>query len=162
MNSNPPDLRDPEIDGFTKSAMATKRRVVSARTLILAAVAILSLGWGAVSVCSFVRTERAADWRQAQPVVEPERPLFGAKIDPEHFEQIRTGMKLEDVEKVLGGPPGWYETLAAFTWEREPRLWRKGSHTFDWFGTTACITILLDDSDTVIDKDYCPGHRQTL
>ena len=74
----------------------------------------------------------------------------------------RMGMKLEDVEKVLGGPPGWQPRPGspAFASKRGLRIEDKGASR-PLLGRDQRF-FLLDDSGTVIDKDYCPGHRQPL
>jgi hypothetical protein len=156
-----PDLRDPVLDGFTNSVTKPKAWGVRGKTLLLAGAALLSLGWGTSSIVFFVRRELSVP-KAPPPVLGYERPAFGAKIDPEHFQQIRMGMKADEVEKLLGGPPGFYETLEGFQHvsPSEPRIRGKGrADGLTWYGRTSCITILLDGSDTVIDKEYCLGKR---
>src|SRR3954453_9087425 len=94
-----PDFRDPEIDGPADYKFPPKGRAAYGRTWLLAGIAMLNLGWGAVSLVVFVRKE--PDFF-AHLFFIPRLPYRdGAKINLEHFQQIRTGMSRGEVEKLL-------------------------------------------------------------
>jgi hypothetical protein len=108
----------------------------------VALVAILLGGWMGTEFCDchqqFVRNQR---------------------IDREHFERIRLGMRQEDVEEILGGPPGDYRTVVehdltvgGFWCFRDP------DERLEWWeGDKGFIRVTFDEEQTACSLDFCPS-----
>jgi hypothetical protein len=87
----------------------------------------------------------------------PENPRLarGRLISWEHYEQIKKGMSQDEVEAILGGPPGDFSTNLRFfirldgfdakpSWER-------------WTGDEACIEVHFGEDGKVEGKSFQQG-----
>jgi len=86
----------------------------------------------------------------------------GAHIDRAHYEQIKPGMTLAEVEAIIGAPPGkhgGYDLNAYFwSWELTPDGGIKFYPGFNardrmavWAGRKVAIAVNLDTRDRVVD-----------
>jgi hypothetical protein len=81
------------------------------------------------------------------------------RIDREHFQRIKLGMRQEDIEEILGGPPGDYRTpveehltvgglFFEVSRERKER----------WKGDKGVIAVTFDEEETVCCLDFSPSE----
>jgi hypothetical protein len=106
--------------------------------LPLLAWAALAAGFIAASALQFhTRAERLARNRS---------------IDEEHYDRVKVGMRLEEVEAVLGGPPGRFDTRRKTllgTPRETGRPSGRGSREEWWSGDQGLIQVYFTEQRTV-------------
>jgi hypothetical protein len=99
------------------------------------------------------------------------------RINRDGFERIIKGMTQQEVEKVLGKPPGDYTDRRTVQWAAKDRYWRLHSWTsvpppwwrvwmVEWISDDGKIEVGLDEEDRVVVKwfysvDDCPERPWT-
>jgi hypothetical protein len=84
------------------------------------------------------------------------------EITEDNSHRISKGMKVTDVESVLGRPPGDYEVIDCFIgcirFRRE--VVNEDPIVVEWNTDSGSIQVLLDNTGCVVEKDYsCIGLR---
>jgi hypothetical protein len=99
-------------------------------------------------------------------------PPLKSPVTRAAFERIRPGMTLAEVEEVLGGPPGHYETgevdldLSRGTGEffnihlsMEVLLGKRQFRHEWWKGDEGLAWVCFDEQGRVVTKEFTPGRR---
>jgi hypothetical protein len=80
-------------------------------------------------------------------------PLFLTRLKTENFEQIQPGMAQEEVEALLGGPPGYYRHSPSFrVFDVRPSHYHPDPSRARgelWFGDGQCIAVTFDTTGNV-------------
>jgi hypothetical protein len=99
------------------------------------------------------------------------RPVSPLRIAREDFNRIRRGMNYEEVEAIMGCPPGNYTTgetdvaKTALDWDDSEDVdasANEGEHSVyfgDWCTDTASLSVVLDASGKVIYRAYLPIRK---
>jgi hypothetical protein len=106
--------------------------------LIMAGVAVV-LATAAVALHARTRSQRLA------------RSSF---IDQEHYQRIEAGMQRDEVEAILGGPPGEFITaeVAFFYPEGHSFDWGDGRVVEYWSGDQWEIEVVFDEQGALLTK----------
>ena len=74
----------------------------------------------------------------------------GRFIDQEHCDRIEAGMRQEEVEAILGGPPGDFRTRATLVYDWVTIWGEDGSPRLDWRADTGLITVALNNEEGTV------------
>ena len=86
--------------------------------------------------------------------------VFRPGITQANYERIREGMTLQEVQKLLGGPPGNYSRIP----DKEAGLWTIDPNRPDlnrqffigrevWIGNELAVAVWFDDQERVVRKE---------
>jgi hypothetical protein len=90
--------------------------------------------------------------RSPQTGSAPTAPRPLPAISRGAFDRIEVGMRQEEVEKVLGGPPGNYATKDVFYPPGGTVVWK--GRTEYWLGNEGLIMVVFDDGGTLYHKAF--------
>ena len=80
----------------------------------------------------------------------------GLSITQANYYRIRQGMRQEEVEAILGGPPGTY-TVGSYDYQwiitTEPSDWPSG-RLEGWYGTEGAVVICFDENGIVLESEF--------
>jgi hypothetical protein len=82
----------------------------------------------------------------------------GRLIDRDHCDRIEEGMRQEEVEAILGGPPGDFMTDDAITYA-DP-VWHDGERCEFWSGDEGQILVRFDGQGAVRRQSFDTPHRR--
>jgi hypothetical protein len=98
--------------------------------------------------------------------------MAGVAVNRSKFDLIQVGMKLSDVEKLLGGPPGDYRTaeveldLSVGTPQFDNVMFapevltQKQRFRHEWWqGDEGTAWVCFDEQSNVVKKEFTPGER---
>jgi hypothetical protein len=104
--------------------------------------------------------------------------IQGARINSASYERIQKGMSFEEVQEILGVPPGIYTSLSTYNYM--PRLpscgliskWSVKDHLNTerinpvpdlkcWYGDEAFISVYFDCANLVSDKFFYKAYQET-
>jgi hypothetical protein len=88
-------------------------------------------------------------------------PTGNPRITRENFERIKQGMRQEEVEAILEGPPGDYQTVPAVAL-LPPLLPHRGLKQPAWKGDGGVIWVWVDDRGIVVERDYVPVRQESV
>jgi hypothetical protein len=100
-------------------------------------------------------------------------PQPWVKLDPARLSELAKGMRQADVEKLLGGPPGFYGNpkLSGSPSSLEPYFCPPGTTEKEWFDDRNCFQLCFDPTDHLVEwhkralyrRDYrLPWWRQKI
>ena len=82
-----------------------------------------------------------------------------ASITPGTCARIHPGMTRQQVEGIIGGPPGWYDGTTSFQFGASSPM-GLGSDGLDWFGSGGDIDVVFDGQERVVKVAFYPGQAQ--
>jgi hypothetical protein len=80
-------------------------------------------------------------------------------IDSDHYDQVTEGMKQDEVEATLGGPPGDFTTESVLYFEPTDSMVVSGERWEYWSGNGGQIAVRFDEQGTVRGRDFRRGWR---
>lgn len=79
------------------------------------------------------------------------------RLTTEYRAQIKTGMSQAEVEAIVGGPPGDYDAVSVFQYDR-PAPFGKGPDGLEWSSSQGTLDVVFDGRGGVFSATFYPGH----
>jgi hypothetical protein len=76
----------------------------------------------------------------------------GPNVDKAHFNRIAKGMRPDEVEAILGKPPGPYTMRQAWVGSPPPPWWDTETEKEEWARDDGLVRVWFDDNGTVSEK----------